>query len=430
MTVADFTTHLPIMHPSRPNHLLFLVCLVSLLSTVGMALPYPILTPLFVNGPADGFTRFAGLPSEWLLGVALAINPLGLLVGSFWLGPLSDRHGRRPVLMGSLLAGTLAHALTALAITQRNYPLFIVARLASGLCEGNIAIARALLADAYAPADRTRAFALLNAFAYGGWLVGPLLGGWVYAYGGGAPFLLAAALNLPAWLLAYKALPREQGGAVASPEQGRGTLAILRAEPGLRALAACHIVFTLGVNALYEYAPLWLVQRIGWGSTGIAWVTAAQCAVMVGASVVAARLLARLHGWAPRTQAALTTAGWMAVAVAAGLAVLAIGQPHGGLTAILLMGVPIALYNAVLPTHLAARYVHLGQGRVMGMMTTWFCIANVIISLVGGVLGWLDVRWTMGLGAACCLLAAWWLRGAQAQDGVVTGAGAPVERGT
>lgn len=418
------------MNPTRSDRLLVLVCLVSLLSTVGMALPYPILTPLFVNGPADGFTRFAGLPSEWLLGVALAVNPLGLLMGSFWLGPLSDRLGRRPVLMASLLAGALAHALTAFAITQRNYPLFIVARLASGLCEGNIAIARALLADAYAPTERTRAFALLNAFAYAGWLVGPLLGGWVYAYGGGAPFLLAAALNLPAWLLAYQALPREQRAVAASPQQGLGTWAVLRAEPGLRALAACHIALTLGVNALYEYAPLWLVQRWGWGSAGIAWVTAAQCAVMVGASMAAAGLLARLHAWAPRTQAALATASLMAMAVAAGLAVLATGQPYGGLAAILLMGVPIALYNAVLPTHLAARYVHLGQGRVMGMMTTWFCIANVVISLVGGVLGWLDVRWTMGLGAACGLLAAWWLRSALDQDGAMTGAVAQGEQTT
>jgi len=84
----------------------------------------------------------------------------------------------------------------------------------------------------------------------------------------------------------------------------------------------------------------------------------------------------------------------------------------------------------VLPTHLAARYMHLGQGRVMGMMTTWFCIANVVISLVGGVLGWLDVRWTMGLGAACCLLAAWWLRGALDQDRAMTGAVAQGEQTT
>lgn len=418
------------MNDNPNRRLLLLVCLVSLLSTVGMALPYPILTPLFVNGPADGFTRFAGLPSEWLLGAALAINPLGLLVGSFWLGPLSDRLGRRPVLMASLLAGALAHVLTAVAITQRNYPLFMVARLASGLCEGNIAIARALLADTYAPAERTRAFAMLNAFAYAGWLVGPLLGGWVYGYGGGVPFLLAAALNLPAGWLAYSVLPREPRPAAGPAQPQAGTLAILRAEPGLRALAACHIALTLGVNALYEYAPLWLVQRLDYGSPGIAWVTAAQCAVMVGASVVATRLLTHLHAWAPRTQAPLATASLMAVGVAAGLAVLAIGQPQSGLAAILLMGVPIALYNAVLPTHLAARYMHLGQGRVMGMMTTWFCIANVVISLVGGVLGWLDVRWTMALGAAFCLLAAWWLRRTLAQEGAAPGADMQVERAT
>mgnify|MGYP003484362008 CR=1 FL=1 len=70
-------------------------CLMALLSTVGAALPYPILPPLFASGAANGLNTFMELPPKLLLGVALALTPLGLLIGSPVLGPLSDRSGRR-----------------------------------------------------------------------------------------------------------------------------------------------------------------------------------------------------------------------------------------------------------------------------------------------------------------------------------------------
>jgi DHA1 family tetracycline resistance protein-like MFS transporter len=161
----------------QPNSagLLAAVCTVTLLCTIGMAMPYPILAPIFVEGPADGFTHFAGMAPEWLLGVALAVNPAGILLGSLVLGPLSDRLGRRRVLVGSLLACAAGNLLTAYALDARLYPLFLAARFATGLTEGNVAVARALLADHHGEETRVKAFAWLNAFQYGGWLVGPVV---------------------------------------------------------------------------------------------------------------------------------------------------------------------------------------------------------------------------------------------------------------
>ena len=147
---------------SRSFGLLAAVCAVTLLCTVGMAMPYPILAPIFVEGPADGFTHFGGMAPEWLLGVALAVNPAGILLGSLVLGPLSDRLGRRRVLVGSLLACAAGTLLTAAALDARLYPLFLVARFATGLTEGNVAVARALLADHHGEQTRVKAFAWLN----------------------------------------------------------------------------------------------------------------------------------------------------------------------------------------------------------------------------------------------------------------------------
>jgi DHA1 family tetracycline resistance protein-like MFS transporter len=74
------------------------LCGLALLSTVGASLPYPMLAPLFADGSVHGLNSFLGLPPKLLLGIALMINPLGLLIGSAVLGPLSDGFGRRRAL--------------------------------------------------------------------------------------------------------------------------------------------------------------------------------------------------------------------------------------------------------------------------------------------------------------------------------------------
>ena len=110
-------------------------CLLALLSTIGASLPYPILPPLFAAEAPNAFNNFLGLPSKLLFGLALTINPLGLLIGSALLGPLSDRYGRRPLLMRTAVGAAIGHAITAWALVIQSYPLFIVARFITGLLD-------------------------------------------------------------------------------------------------------------------------------------------------------------------------------------------------------------------------------------------------------------------------------------------------------
>nr|MDP9126580.1 MFS transporter [Pseudomonadota bacterium] len=194
----------PVRHP---YWILAAVCLLGLMSTIGVAMPYPILAPIFVDGPIDAFTHFGGLQPSVLMGMALAANPLGILIGSLFMGPLSDRHGRRLVLAITLIATLAGHLLTAAALLVRNYPLFVLARFATGLVESNVAVARAMLADMHEQLDRTRAFALLNACIYAGWLLGPLVGGLTLPLGEPVPFVLAAAMTLPCVAVLFLGLP-------------------------------------------------------------------------------------------------------------------------------------------------------------------------------------------------------------------------------
>lgn len=388
--------------PPRTAGLLLAVCAVTLLCTVGMAMPYPILAPIFVDGPADGFTRYGGMAPEWLLGLALAANPAGILLGSLVLGPLSDRLGRRRVLVTTLLACAAGNLLTAWALAERQYPLFVVARFLTGLTEGNIAVARALLADHHGEATRVRAFAWLNACQYGGWLVGPLVGGLSLSQGDAVPFVLAAAAMLPCAAWVRWAVPGGKPtlaapGRTAAPSGGRSTLGPLLHDAALRRLAGLQLLYTCGVTALYEYAPLWCVTEASFTSTGIAWITAAQCAAMLAGTAVAGRL--------PSHQP-LATAAAAAGAASLGLLGLALLPVPAGLVALVLLGLPLAVYNAFLPAWVSQRFGGHGQGRMMGLLTTLFCLANVLTAVAGGALSLWEVRWVMAVGAGCALAAA------------------------
>jgi MFS family permease len=380
-------------------------CLLALFATVGAALPYPILPPLFAGDAGNGINHFLGLPAKLLFGLALAINPFGLLIGSALLGPLSDRYGRRPALIATSLGAALGHALTAWALLIQSYPLFIVARFGTGLMEGNGSVARALLADRLEGTERVRALSWLNGAFYLGWLAGPLLAGLTLPLGLTAPFWFAVGALLLTAILVALALPREAPSLATTSwrqvARDRHALNLLR-EPALRNLFIVQLAYTCGVTAFYEFYPLWLVEVPGYGARGIAWVTAGLCAVMTLTSLFAGR---------PSAVDPLRRARAFSFATAAAIAVLATGQPQLGLAAIVVFGIPNAYYNAIVPGWCAERFGAFGQGAVMGLISTTFCLANILMALAGSVLTLVDTRLILLLGAALTTWAGWRIQG-------------------
>ena len=393
---------LPLTPPSPVRHpywILAAVCLLGLMSTVGVSMPYPILAPIFVGGAPDGFTRFGGLQPSVLMGIALAVNPLGIMIGSLFSGPLSDRHGRRVVLAVTLVATMVGHLLTAVGLVMRNYPLFVLARFATGLVESNTAVARAMLADMHEQIDRTRAFALLNACFYAGWLLGPLVGGLTLPLGEPVPFVLAAAMTLPCVAILFLGLPAAAPRPVGAASRDRNVLELLRADRTLGVIFALQLAYTLALNTLYEFSPLWMLQNAGFDSRGIALVTAGQCGAMTLTSVLAGRFSG--SGRHPLRRASV-----FALVAAVCLSLMAVLPGRAGIFVIMAMGIPTAMYNAVMPAWMSERFAEHGQGRIMGLLSTIFCVANVVVALGGGWLALLSTRWIMALGGVAAVVSA------------------------
>ena len=389
----------------HPRLLIAAACLLGLFSTIGASLPYPLLPPLFASGAQNGLNTFLGLPPKLLFGLALMINPLGLLIGSALMGPLSDRYGRRPVLLATALGAAIGHGVTALALVLESYPLFLVARFGTGLLEGNGAVARAMLADRIHGPLRNRALSWLNGAFYLGWLAGPLLAGATVGFGLTVPFWIAAAALVLVAVLVALALPRDAKSSATTSwwqvARDQHALNLLR-HTEVRMLFVVQLAFTCGVTAFYEFYPLWLVEVAGYGARGIAWVTAAMCALMTVSALVAG---------GPSDQPPLRRATWYALAVALAIALVGLGNVWVGLAAIVLLGVPNAYYNATVPAWCSERFGALGQGAIMGLLSTTFCLANILMALAGSVLTLIDTRLILLLGAALSAWAAWRLQG-------------------
>ena len=379
------------------------VMLLSLLGTIGIALPYPVLAPYFLDSPANELTHFLGIHPKILLGLSLAIYPLGMLIGSIFIGALSDHFGRRKMLLITLIGTMIGYFLTALAIVYESFIGFSVARLITGICEGNISIARALAAELHPTIDRTRALSLSYAANYTGWLVGPLIGAWMMPFGVEHVFNVAGLGIVFVLVLVYFTIPSLR------KEHQPGPLrlsALLKENNSLNLLKHKSIlpifwfyfIYSLGLNAFYEFYPVWFVDVLDADSGQIASSTIALTACMIVVSSFLVDKVNRRFG--------------EILSIIMGSFVLALLLAYQPLTnassvyiVFMLIGATIAVTNGMIPTYLSKYFGHLGQGKVMGLQISVFCIANILMALIGGPISILSASYILWIGAALMLLA-------------------------
>lgn len=261
---------------------LFIIIFIGFL---GYSLLITILTPLILN---DTGGVLASVPFEAnrliVLGVVLALYPLGQFFGSPVLGSLSDRFGRRPVLLISLFITTLGYAGFAYALKIKNLPLFMFISLVIGLSEANIVIAQSAIADITTRLNRTRMFAYINLSASGAFVIGPLVGGMladsdiVSWFGYDTPFWAVFALLFLTTLVTFPVFKETR------PEGKRREVRIIQAltnlltvftEKRLRIIYFINFIIYFSVFGFFRSFPMYMVEVFGMGvsrvSVFIAW---------------------------------------------------------------------------------------------------------------------------------------------------------------
>jgi DHA1 family tetracycline resistance protein-like MFS transporter len=216
--------------------ILFLVVFVDLLG-FGMVIPVMALYAKHLGAPEAS--------TGWL-STGFSLMQLGF--APVW-GVLSDRVGRRPVLLASIAMTALSFLGYALAPT---FGWLLLSRLFAGAATANIAIAQAYVADVTTPEGRAKGMGVIGA-AFGlGFVFGPAIGAWLSGYSLAWPGLAAAGLSavnlVGAWLLLPEPATRSQAGAELKHRLGALLDALTR--PGIRRLLAIFFLITLAFSAM------------------------------------------------------------------------------------------------------------------------------------------------------------------------------------
>jgi DHA1 family tetracycline resistance protein-like MFS transporter len=251
----------------RPPALIF-IFITLFLDIFGIGLVAPILPRLIESFSAGGVVQ-----ASYLYGWLVALYSLMQFVFAPLLGALSDRYGRRPIILGSLLGAGLDYLLLAFAPTLG---WFFVGRILAGIMGANITAASAYIADVSPPEKRAQNFGLVGA-AFGlGFIAGPALGGLLGDIGLRTPFLVAAGVTLLNWCYGLFILPESL------PPEKRGIFRWNRANPvgSFLALRRYPVVFGLAgtfflANFAHQVFPaIWVLYtgyRYQWsvGQTGL-----------------------------------------------------------------------------------------------------------------------------------------------------------------
>jgi DHA1 family tetracycline resistance protein-like MFS transporter len=234
---------------TRPLLIIFLTIFVNL---VGFGIIIPLL-PFYA-------VTFGASPS--VIGLLFAVFSLSQLMAAPILGDLSDRYGRRPVLMFSLAGTVLSFVMLALAHTV--WMLF-AARIVDGLSGGNISTARAYVADVTEPKDRARAYGLIGA-AFGlGFILGPALSGVLAGISYTAPIWAAAGITLVATVMTWLWLPETVHRARAGTGNPLRYVPALLRRPLLRRILTIDFVYWLAFAIFQTTLSLFAAQRFGFG---------------------------------------------------------------------------------------------------------------------------------------------------------------------
>jgi MFS family permease len=391
--------------PDRPQGeraslaILFGVVIVDL---VGFGIVMPIL-PFYADehgasAPALGaiFTAYAGAQ---------------FLFAPLW-GRLSDRVGRRPVMLVTIAGTALSLLLLGLA---PSLAWIFAARCLAGAFAANIGVASAYIADVTPEHERTRWMGLLGASFGVGFVLGPALAAVLVPLGRSVPMLAAAGLaaaNLGFAAVRLREPPRRAASGDGRPRPAAGVLR----DPLVRRLCLLNLGFSLGVAQLETMFAFLVRDRFGFGERELAVLLTGMAILMGGVQALAMRPLAAR--FAERT---LVVAG--AVLLAAGFGAL---PATGSLVALLAALATAAVGRAVLqPSLMAMTSVAAGagaRGAVMGAFQAAASIARVAGPLAAGWLYQRAFAWPFWLAAALCVAVAWSARELPSRAATTAGA--------
>lgn len=244
------------------------IFLTVLIDGMGIGLIMPVMPDLIKNitgGNLASAAKWGGILSASFAVMQFLFSPL--------LGSLSDRYGRRPVLLTSLFVMSGGYLVMAVA---GSIWLLIAGRIVGGITSATQSAAGAYMADISKPEDKAANFGLIGAGMGLGFVVGPLVGGVLGAFGPSAPFYAAAALAMGNFVLGALILPETVTDKTRRNFQWKranpfGALRAIAHLPGLKQLILLSFLYSVTFTVYPSVWSYFTQARFGWDSmmTGV-----------------------------------------------------------------------------------------------------------------------------------------------------------------
>ena len=353
--------------------LLGLVFFTVFLDLVGFGIVLPLLPYFATDLGASGL----------VVGAIVASYSLMQFVFSPFWGALSDRFGRRPLLILGLLGSSVSYVMFGLA---GSVGVLLASRIVAGAMGATIPVAQAMVADSTTPERRARGMGMIGA-AFGlGFIFGPVTGGLLSHYGYGVPGFVAAGLAGAATLAALFLLPetlpperrvRTAGGWSAVGDRLRSARLVL-VRPELIRPIAVFFLMTLGFAGFMTAFPLFLDRPLGFTAREAGWLFA-----YVG--LISAIIQGGLIGPVVERYGERRVAGWGALILASGMTLIAAIPEFPALFAALaLIGIGWGFVVPALNSLVSRRALAREQGEVLGVNQSVSSAARVIGPVAAG----------------------------------------------
>lgn len=377
---------------------------------LGYSIMLTLFTPLFMYAQ-DGIVPH-GASQEYrviILGLLIALFPLAQLAGAPFLGTLSDRFGRRPILLISLYFAPLCYALIAYSLSIHSLSLLMVACVIAGATQSNVVIAQCAIADIAPEGDRSRLFGYIYLSSSIAFIVGPLIGGkladpsLVSWFSYATPFWIVCALLVftLVWTQLSFTETKVDKELKVSFSDAMTSLASVFTSHRLRMLYAINFLMSLSIFGFFRCYPMYIVNEfhadVSHLSEYIAWVSVPIILVNVG-----------LVGYLSKhISLKLLTLG---SSLFTGLTMLLItipDSPNALWITLFLTSAGIALSLPTCATLLSLAASPHEQGKVMGNNQSLQVAAEAIAAVAGGLLASITVTLSLTIfGLLACATAA------------------------
>ena len=348
-----------------------------LIDMVSIGLMIPVLPHL-----VGQFTTSQGDQAFWFGAVAFAFG-IANFFGSPILGALSDRFGRRPVLLIGFCGLAFNFFMTAAATSLW---MLVLVRIVGGGMQANISVANAYVADITPPEQRAQRFGMLGAMMGLGFILGPALGGILGDIDLRLPFIASGSLAVLNWIYGYFVLPESLPASRRTPFEWRKANPVAALQglidlKGVGALVAVIALCTLSQFMLHSTWVLYTKFKFGWGPHDTGWSLMA-----VGVVNVLMQGVLLKHVLKRVTPKRLALAGMLTGALA--YAAYGLASQSWMLFVIIFLNMPAAATSSLLQSMVSSAAPAAIQGRTLGAVSSLNSMMAVLAPVAGaGLLG-------------------------------------------